>query len=172
MIKNLLEADDKDSLETKPAIEEKAADETEFEETPEPNFSEKQNSETNDAEDFLEIPELTMGAPIDSEEAASEAINFELPAEPVIETAKSPDDNTLFQSSAEPESIGETARKSGLAYGAAISLFGSVIFMLIIGWGADLLLGTSPWGIIGGITLGAIIGFFQFFRITSQIFKK
>jgi F0F1-type ATP synthase assembly protein I len=42
--------------------------------------------------------------------------------------------------------------------------------MLFIGWLVDLLVGTSPWGIVGGIVLGSIIGFMQFFRITRQIF--
>ena len=72
----------------------------------------------------------------------------------------------------EPESMEETTRRSGLAYSAGIAFFGAVVFMLILGWGADLLLGTKPWGIVGGIVLGSIIGFVQFFRITSQIFKK
>ncbi len=72
---------------------------------------------------------------------------------------------------AKPESLAETARKSGLAMSAAITLFGSVVFLLIIGWFADLLLGTSPWGKVGGIILGSLIGFFQFFRMTSQILK-
>jgi F0F1-type ATP synthase assembly protein I len=71
-----------------------------------------------------------------------------------------------------PETMAETVRRSGLAYSAGISLFASVVFMLVIGWGADLLLGTSPWGIVFGIVLGAIIGFVQFFRITSRIFKQ
>lgn len=78
----------------------------------------------------------------------------------------------VFQTPVNPESIGETARKSGLAYGAAITLFGSVIFLLALGWLADWFLGTSPWGIVLGIVLGAVVGFYQFFRITSQIFKK
>jgi F0F1-type ATP synthase assembly protein I len=71
-----------------------------------------------------------------------------------------------------PETMAETVRRSGLAYSAGISLFASVVFMLVIGWGADLLLGTSPWGIVFGIVLCAIIGFVQFFRITSRIFKQ
>jgi F0F1-type ATP synthase assembly protein I len=70
-----------------------------------------------------------------------------------------------------PESAAETVRRSGLAYSAGIAFFASVVFMLVIGWGADLLLGSSPWGIVGGIVLGSIIGFIQFFRITSRIFK-
>ncbi len=75
-------------------------------------------------------------------------------------------------STAEPETFAETTRKSGLAWAAGIAFFASVVFMLIIGWGADLLLGTSPWGMVGGIVLGSVIGFVQFFRLTSQIFKK
>lgn len=66
----------------------------------------------------------------------------------------------------------ESLRTSGLAYSAGIALFASVAFMLIIGWGADLLFGSSPWGIVVGILIGALIGFIQFFRITGQIFKK
>lgn len=79
--------------------------------------------------------------------------------------------NELVHVRAKPESFAETSRKSGLAMSAAIALFGSVVFLLIIGWFADLLLGTSPWGIVGGIVLGSLIGFFQFFRMTSQILK-
>ncbi len=68
-----------------------------------------------------------------------------------------------------PEQESEVMRKSGMAYSAAIALFGSVVFMLIMGWFADLLLGIKPWGTVIGIVIGAIIGFIQFFRITSQI---
>ena len=82
------------------------------------------------------------------------------------------DDKDFVISRAEPESIAETVRRSGLAYSAGIAFFAAVVFMMILGWGADLLLGSSPWGIVGGIVLGSIIGFVQFFRITSQIFKK
>jgi F0F1-type ATP synthase assembly protein I len=67
------------------------------------------------------------------------------------------------------ESTAETMRKTGLAWSAAIVFFGSVVFMLILGWFADLLFGSSPWGIVVGIIFGSIIGFMQFFRITSRI---
>lgn len=75
-------------------------------------------------------------------------------------------------SEAKPEPAGEAVRKSGLAYSAGITLFASVAVLLLLGWGADRLLGTSPWGIVLGIILGAVVGFFQFFRITSQIFRQ
>lgn len=81
------------------------------------------------------------------------------------------DDEPYILSSAPSESFAETTRRSGLAWSAGIVFFASVAFMLVLGWGADLLLGTSPWGLVGGIVLGSLIGFVQFFRLTSQIFK-
>lgn len=72
----------------------------------------------------------------------------------------------------EPEPPGETVRQSGLAWSAGIVFFGAVAFMLFLGWGADLVLGSAPWGVVGGIVLGSIIGFIQFFRISSQIFPS
>jgi F0F1-type ATP synthase assembly protein I len=68
------------------------------------------------------------------------------------------------------ESAAETVRRSGLAWSAGVVFLGAVVFMLFLGWGADLILGTSPWGLVAGIVLGSTIGFIQFFRISSQIF--
>ena len=65
----------------------------------------------------------------------------------------------------------ETAKGSGLAFSAGIVFFSSVVFMLFLGWIADLLIGSSPWGLVGGIVLGSIIGLIQFVRITSRIFN-
>ena len=63
----------------------------------------------------------------------------------------------------------ETARKSGIAYGAAISLFVAVATFLALGWLVDRWLGTQPWFLVGGIVLGAAAGFYQFVRITSKL---
>ncbi|MGE3467898.1 MAG: hypothetical protein AB7J13_13320 [Pyrinomonadaceae bacterium] len=70
-----------------------------------------------------------------------------------------------------PESPDETVRRSGLAWSAGIVFFGAVAFMLFLGWIADLLFGTSPFGIVAGIVLGSMIGFIQFFRISKQIYS-
>lgn len=72
----------------------------------------------------------------------------------------------------ESETMAQTVRRSGLAYSAGIAFVAAVVFMLVLGWGADLLLGSAPWGIVFGIILGSVIGFVQLFRISSQIFKK
>ncbi len=71
-----------------------------------------------------------------------------------------------------PPSKVETIRRSGLAWSAGVVFFGSVGFMMILGWFADLLLGSAPYGLVVGIVLGSVIGFINFFRITSQIFKN
>ena len=83
-----------------------------------------------------------------------------------------PKPDVFVEAPYEPQSKADAIRGAGLAWSAGIIFFGSIVFMLILGWGADLLLGSAPWGIVGGIILGSLIGFIQFFRISSQIFKK
>lgn len=77
-----------------------------------------------------------------------------------------------YQENYQPASADEDIRRGGLAWSAGIVFFSSIVFMLFIGWGADRLLGSSPWGIVGGIVIGSILGFIQFFRISSQIFDS
>jgi F0F1-type ATP synthase assembly protein I len=81
-------------------------------------------------------------------------------------------EQAFFQPPAEKETPAETARKSGLALSAGITLFGAVIFMMVVGYLVDRFFNSSPWGLLGGIVFGSIIGFIQFFRLTSQILKK
>lgn len=79
----------------------------------------------------------------------------------------------LFSFSAPTDhNTAETARMSGLAWSTGFVLFGAIILMMLIGWGADLLFGTQPWGMIGGLVIGAVIGFIQLFRVSSEIFRK
>ena len=81
-------------------------------------------------------------------------------------------DEPFILSRTEPESIAETARRSGLAWSMGVVFFSAVAFMLVLGWGADLLFGSSPWGVVIGVVLGALIGFTQLFRLSSQILKR
>ena len=195
MIKNFLDADEDDSLITKRSADEKPANENDFDKFAAPF------AKIEDEADLLDIPELKVDAPDVSEnqkvadeladsqtplemlneenadqttdfpaiETENEAVNYESPAEK--KEVKNEGYEIFSQSPYQSESPDETIRKSGLAYSAAIILFGAIVFTLILGWFADLLFGTSPWGKVGGIILGSIIGFIQFFRTTSQLFK-
>ena len=75
----------------------------------------------------------------------------------------------FYQPDPNPESQAEANRKSGLAYGAVTALIGAILLFLAVGWMVDRVAGTSPWGIVVGIILGAVIGFYQFIRISSKI---
>jgi ATP synthase protein I len=61
------------------------------------------------------------------------------------------------------------ARKSGVAYAAAITLFLTVATCLGLGYLLDRWLGTGPWLVVAGIVTGSIVGLYQFVRITSRI---
>ena len=63
----------------------------------------------------------------------------------------------------------ETNRKSGIAYAAALTLFVSVATMCGVGWLFDRWLGTKPWLMVVGLVLGAVAGFYEFFRLTSKL---
>lgn len=63
----------------------------------------------------------------------------------------------------------DTGRKSGIVYGAVLSLCISILGFLLVGWMLDKWLETSPWGVLGGIVLGTIAGFIQFVRLMSRI---
>ncbi len=160
MIKSLLESEENQPLEAKPEIKSERIIETPFD-----NFSETETKQTD-----ANFPEINAEqTPADSFERANseDVYNFKLE-----ETPPRNFDKPMFQTDFKPESPAETIRKSGLAYAAGITLFASIVFLMALGWFADLLLGTSPWGIVAGIVLGSVIGFIQFFRITSQILKN
>jgi len=71
----------------------------------------------------------------------------------------------------EPESQEQEAtRRSGMAYAAGLTIFFSVATCMGLGWALDRWLGTK-WIMIAGIFLGAVVGFYQFIRIISQINK-
>src|SRR5687767_3420464 len=79
---------------------------------------------------------------------------------------------TLLRASAGkcmPERNSDSNRKSGLAYGAALTLFMCVAAMTGVGSAVDRWLGTRPAFLVGGIILGSIAGFYQFIRITSRL---
>lgn len=67
------------------------------------------------------------------------------------------------------ENTQDTARKSGLIYGAVMSLVFSVLSCLLVGWLLDEYFETSPYLVVVGILLGAVAGFYQFIRLMSRV---
>ncbi len=128
----------------------------------------------------LEYPRYEDPAPVDpgpetrSVEPVAEysepEVDYSEPAGPFATNFEDPFDMPFVPVEYVPESRDETVRNTGLAWSAGIAFFSSVAFCLFLGWIGDLLLGTKPWGLVGGIILGSVIGFIQFFRISSQIF--
>lgn len=161
MIKNLFDDDDENNLleinaETKNQRLNDAPSENFTETNTEPTFSNVAKSEIEQT-------------PVNFSETADSKDNFTFN---LVETLPVREEKPMFQTEYKPESSAETIRKSGLAYAAGITLFASIVFTMGIGWFVDLMFGTTPWGIVGGIVLGSIIGFIQFFRLTSQILKN
>jgi F0F1-type ATP synthase assembly protein I len=160
MIKSLLEDEENQPLEATPEIKSERTIETPFDNFPE---METKQSVANFSESNVEQ------TPVNSfeKENSEEVYNFKFEEAPMFQSVEKP----MFQTDFKPDSPAETIRKSGLAYAAGITLFASIVFSMALGWFVDLMFGTSPWGIVSGIVLGSIIGFIQFFRITSQIIK-
>ncbi|MDT7687592.1 MAG: putative F0F1-ATPase subunit Ca2+/Mg2+ transporter [Acidobacteriota bacterium] len=64
----------------------------------------------------------------------------------------------------------ETTRRSSVAYAAGLTIFFAVLTFMGVGWLLDRWLGTS-WLMVAGIVLGAVVGFYEFIRIISQLNK-
>jgi ATP synthase protein I len=63
----------------------------------------------------------------------------------------------------------KTNRKMGIAYAAGLTLFVSVVFLCGVGWLLDRWLETAPWLMVSGLVLGAVVGFYQFVKLTSKL---
>jgi F0F1-type ATP synthase assembly protein I len=63
----------------------------------------------------------------------------------------------------------QITRRSGIVYGAVFSLVTAIVAFLLVGWLLDRWLKTGPWLLVGGIVVGAIVGFYQFIRMMSRV---
>lgn len=130
------------------------------------------DSHFSDDEPPVELADNVIGA------ATVQSAGSEEASETALVLSSSPsatiDDSEIIFSHAAPKSAEpfDAARARGLAFSAGIAVVGSVTFLMLLGWFADLLMGTKPWGVVGGIIIGGILGFVQLFRIAAQIFRK
>lgn len=61
-------------------------------------------------------------------------------------------------------SFQETVRKSGPAASASYTLLGAILLLGGIGYGVDVWRGSGPWGLVVGLMLGLIVGFYELAR--------
>ena len=59
----------------------------------------------------------------------------------------------------------ETASQAGPAAAASYTLIGAILLFGGMGYGLDRWLGTEPWGLVGGLTLGIVVGFYELARM-------
>lgn len=60
----------------------------------------------------------------------------------------------------------ENVSRSGRAAGASYTLIGAIVLLGGLGYGLDQWQGTSPWGTLGGLLLGIVVGFYELIKVT------
>ena len=69
--------------------------------------------------------------------------------------------NQGFSYQRSAKSLQENATNSGAIAGASYTLVGSIILLGGIGYAVDWWRLTAPWGLVIGLTLGVIVGFYE-----------
>ena len=66
------------------------------------------------------------------------------------------------------QSLQDNVRRSASAAGAAYTLVGALIFGGLVGHGIDIWRDTSPWGLLVGLLLGVVVGFYELIKTVYQ----
>jgi len=74
--------------------------------------------------------------------------------------------NRDFPFSRSTESLQENAGRAGAAAGASYTLIGGILVLGGIGYAVDKWQGSSPWGLLIGLTLGIVVGFYDLVKIS------
>ena len=74
--------------------------------------------------------------------------------------------NRSFSYSRSARSLQENATRAGSAAGASYTLVGGILVLGGIGYAVDHWRGTSPWGLIIGLVLGIVVGFYDLVKTT------
>lgn len=77
------------------------------------------------------------------------------------------DDRSSLARSA--KSLQENVTRSGPAIAASYTLVGAILGLGALGYGIDYWRGTSPWGLVGGLTLGIVVGFYE---LVKTVYRK
>jgi ATP synthase protein I len=69
--------------------------------------------------------------------------------------------NRSFSFSRSAKSLQDNASNAGAAAGASYTLVGGIILLGGLGYLLDKWQGTGPWGLVVGLALGIIVGFYD-----------
>ena len=75
--------------------------------------------------------------------------------------------NRRFSLARATEALQDNVARSGRAAGASYTLIGGIILLGGLGYVLDGRLGTAPWLLVGGLTLGIIVGFYEIVKATK-----
>jgi len=75
--------------------------------------------------------------------------------------------NRRFSLARATEALQDNVARSGRAAGASYTLIGGIILLGGLGYVLDGRLGTQPWLLVGGLTLGIIVGFYEIVKATK-----
>lgn len=63
------------------------------------------------------------------------------------------------------ESLQDNVRRAGPAAGASYTLIGAIVLLGGLGYLIDQWRGTQPWGLVTGLVLGLVVGFYELAKI-------
>jgi F0F1-type ATP synthase assembly protein I len=63
----------------------------------------------------------------------------------------------------------ENIRKSGPAASAGYTLIGAILLLGGLGYAVDSWRGSGPWGLLGGLLLGLVVGFYE---LAKTVWRK
>ena len=73
--------------------------------------------------------------------------------------------NRDFSFSRSTKALQDNASHAGAAAGASYTLVGGIIVLGGIGYAIDKWQGSAPWGLLIGLTLGIVVGFYELVKI-------
>ena len=76
--------------------------------------------------------------------------------------------NRPFSFGKSAKSLQENVTRAGPAAAASYTLIGAIILLGGIGYAVDSWQGTAPWGLVIGLLLGVVVGFYELVKMTRQ----
>jgi F0F1-type ATP synthase assembly protein I len=77
--------------------------------------------------------------------------------------------NRAFSFGRATRSFQENVRRSGPVAGASYTLIGGILLLGGLGYWFDGWAGTKPWGLLAGLLLGMVVGFYE---LVKTVWRK